>query len=159
MRKEQVVLLTKHSGVFLNSSFYKNLKLGYMCEERVSQFLRNKGFEVWNVGSYRLPVDLLVWKGDITFWVQVKFRNDKHPICPVWIKRKGILETSKESGLPVILILEFQNKLYQVHLEGKRIKLGLSKPPLPFLLPVEYTFERRKSTLGEAPYRSRSLIK
>jgi len=129
--------------------FYNNLILGYKCEEKVAQFLRGKGFQVWNIGNYRLPVDLLVWDENITFWVQVKFRNDLFPICPIWVKRSEILNVWKETDCSVILILEFKEQLYQVHLQGKRIKLGLPRPKPPWHLPIYYLYQRKKPVRGK----------
>ncbi len=55
--------------------FLENVIKGQEAEEQTAQWYEKQGYRVERVGSYKLPIDLLVWNDKEEFGVQVKYRN------------------------------------------------------------------------------------
>ena len=88
------------------TEWLKNLKIGEKYEEEVASFFESKGFNVWQLGRFQLPVDLFVWKGKKSFWVEVKFRSEKK--YPVFMDETKLFNFM-EIGTTVFLIVIHPN--------------------------------------------------
>lgn len=117
-----------------NETFQKALKIGSECEERVRELLKILNYSVMNISALMLPVDLLVWNNQETFWVQVKYRSKNRSDwtmrpCPIWIKIIEYAQVSEESQLPIVLVIEYCGKFFGKNLIGEtRLKLN----PIPW---------------------------
>jgi len=83
--------------------FFEKLMTGKRYEDKVADWFESIGFHVWRLGNWRLPIDLLIWKGKQYFCVEVKFRSVFTPF-PVKIKERKLWDflTGKT---PIFLII------------------------------------------------------
>lgn len=88
----------------LSSTYFRDmLALGSKYEEEVAQFFESQGFDVWRLGSWRLPIDLFVWDKDKSFCVEVKYRTSKkYPVDINETKLKEFLDKDCTTFMIVI---------------------------------------------------------
>jgi len=60
----------------MDTKFWNNLILGRQYEDKVAQWFEQWGLEVWKIGNWKLPIDLVVWSKS-PFCVEVKFRSNQ----------------------------------------------------------------------------------
>jgi len=103
----------------VDSKFWSGLIKGNIAEAKVANYLRARGFNVWQIGSYRLPVDLLVWDNKFSFWVQVKMRTE-HLIL-VNMSFYDVLNIRADSSYPILLVLDYKNKFYADYMDYREL--------------------------------------
>jgi hypothetical protein len=93
----------------VDTKFWNNLVKGNEGESIVKHHLEDRGFNVWGIGQYRLPVDLLVWDKDVSFWIQVKLRTESIFKLEFTDEEEEAISKRRE---PILIVLVYLDKLY-----------------------------------------------
>ena len=84
----------------MDTKFWDNLIFGRQYEEEVASYLESVGYNVWRIGTWRLPIDLFAWKGERELLIEVKFRRAGWST----INARGMASLLGDLAVPVFLI-------------------------------------------------------